>query len=90
MNWTYLRAAIKSRGYTVGQFAKVVGVDDTTIYSWTCGRSVPSLPAMMTLAEVLGIRLDMLIYACPRLTARRMTVSPSKLRAIKPQQRKHN
>ena len=53
-----LRAALMIAGVTGTQLAEMIGVAQSTVYTWTSARSSPSMAQGRAIADALGMTLD--------------------------------
>lgn len=56
-----IRAARKSKGLTQEQVAKSLDVSQPAVSGWEQGLTFPTLPALVTLAELLDTTVDELV-----------------------------
>lgn len=65
--WQYLRKRMQERGLAVQDVADYLDISPYTVYSWLDGGTSPTTARFIKLAELLGCRLERLIYSCTRL-----------------------
>lgn len=68
-----LRNAIAQSGFGVKDIAAMTGIPAGTIWRWTSGRSLPTLPRLLRLAEVLAdlSLLDAFLLESEKITVKR-------------------
>lgn len=57
-----LKAIREKCGLNIKQLSDQMELTRETIYDWEAGRSVPTLPNLVKLANFFGVSLDKLVY----------------------------
>lgn len=61
MEQTALFTIIEKRGITISQLAKEIGISQGNISDWKSGKCLPSLNALIKIADYLNVSLDYLV-----------------------------
>lgn len=56
-----LRGALERVGITAPKLARILDVNQSTVYNWTSGRFACSVEQLRRLAEILGVTTDELL-----------------------------
>jgi len=64
-----IRAARTDRGWSARDLAAAVGMSRTAVNHWELGRRIPLLPMLITIADELGVDVDVLLPIRARSTA---------------------
>ncbi len=65
--WRNLKALRKQRGYTQGDLAEMVGVEQPTVQRWENGKQEPSITNLEKLASSLGTNIASIFSAVERV-----------------------
>lgn len=55
------RETRKAKGYTQNQIAEILGIKNSAVSKWECGRTVPDSEMLTFLADLYGVSIDYLL-----------------------------